>query len=283
MASMPTPTTALRPWINSMLLQIGFAFAAVAAVYVLLLALLWWRQESLIFLPARLAAEHRFDFGADVHESWIPVEGARLNALHLRLPAPDGVVFYLHGNAGNLQGWFHDADLHRRANFDLFMLNYRGYGKSGGTVESEAQLHADVRAAWAAVAPRYAGKRRVILGRSLGAALAATLAAELQPDLTVLVSPYTSAAALAAEYYPWVPRVLLRYPLRTDAMLRRVKTPVLLIHGDLDDIIGPQHSERLLAQAPHGRLLRVQGAGHNDLQESDIYAAGIRAALDAVR
>jgi acetyl esterase/lipase len=81
-----------------------------------------------------------------------------------------------------------------------------------------------VRAAWAAVAPRYAGKRVVLFGRSLGTGLAAGLAAELQPDLTVLVSPYTSLRALAAEHYRWVPTALLRYPLATDELLPRVRT-----------------------------------------------------------
>ncbi|TXC66715.1 lysophospholipase [Piscinibacter aquaticus] len=96
------------------------------------------------------------------------------------------------------------------------MLDYRGYGKSSGRIESEAQLHADVRAVWRAVAPHYAGKRVVLYGRSLGTALAASLAAELQPDLTMLVSPYTSMEAMARQHYPWVPGALLRYPLRTD-------------------------------------------------------------------
>ena len=73
-----------------------------------------------------------------------------------------------------------------------------------------------MRAAWAAVAPRYTGRRIVIYGRSLGSGLAAGLAVELQPDLTVLVSPYTSFGALAREHYRWVPAALLRYPLATD-------------------------------------------------------------------
>jgi len=66
---------------------------AAAVVYALLLALVWFGQEKLIFLPARLPAEHRFDFGRDVHEVWIDVPGARLHALHLKLPQADGVVF----------------------------------------------------------------------------------------------------------------------------------------------------------------------------------------------
>ncbi len=262
---------------------------AAAALYAALLALLWFGQEKLIFLPQKLPADHRFDFGSDVHEVWIDRPGpdaARLHALHLRLPASEGLVFYLHGNAGNLEGWFVNADFWRSLNHDVFMLDYRGYGKSGGRVRSEAELVADVRAAWDQVAPRYAGRQLVIFGRSLGSALAAKLAAEVSPDLVVLVSPYESMAALAAEHYRWVPAALLRYPLRTDEAVVRIQGRVLLLHGERDEVIGLHHSERLLAKAVAAReahLVRVPDAGHNDLQMFDAYLRPLRAALSVQR
>ncbi|HEY6135044.1 MAG TPA: alpha/beta fold hydrolase [Rubrivivax sp.] len=261
-----------RMWgLNALLLAL--------ALYAALMLALWVGQERLIFYPVPLAAGHRFDFGADVHETWIEVPGARLNALHLRRPQPEGVVFFLHGNSGNLDSWFTNAEFYRHANLDLFMIDYRGFGKSSGRIESQAQLEADVRAAWATIAPRYAGQRRVFFGRSLGTALAASMAAELQPELTVLVSPYESMVSMAAEHYPWVPRALLRYPLRTDAALMQLKHPVLLVHGEGDALISIRHSERLLLHAPHARLLRLPGVGHNDVHESRLYLDELRAEL----
>jgi uncharacterized protein len=255
------------------------AALAIALFYAALLALVWWQQERLIFLPSRLPAEHRFDFGADVHEAWVEVPGARLHALHLRNAQPRGVIFFLHGNAGNLDSWFVNADFYRRLNLDVFMLDYRGYGKSSGRIDSQAQLESDVRAAWASIAPRYTGLRRVVLGRSLGSALASGLAAELQPELTVLVSPYESLAALAAEHYRWVPQALLRYPLRTDEAVARIKSPLLLVHGERDTLIGPMHSERLSGLAPHAERVLIQGAGHNDLQQFPAYLEALAARL----
>lgn len=257
------------------------AAIALAALYAALLALLWWQQERLIFMPSRLPAEHRFGFGVDVHEVWVDVPGARLHALHLRLPRPRGIVFFLHGNAGNLEGWFSNVDFYRQLSYDLFMLDYRGYGKSSGRIGSQAQLEADVRAAWASVAPRYGAGRRVIVGRSLGSALAAGLAADLQPDLTVLVSPYESLAALAAEHYRWVPARLLRYPLRTDEAVARIGSPLLLLHGEKDELIAPRHSERLLRVAPQAERVLIHGAGHNDLQQFPQYLEAFAARLRA--
>ncbi|MFO1327012.1 MAG: alpha/beta fold hydrolase [Rubrivivax sp.] len=261
---------------------LAWALGIAMALYGSLLALLWWGQERLIFQPAPLPAQHRFDLGADVHERRIAVDGAELSALHLRLPAPRALVFYLHGNAGNLQSWFVNADFWRRANVDLFMIDYRGYGKSTGRISSQAQLEADVRAAWAAVAPEYAGRPVVVFGRSVGTGLASTLAAELQPALTVLVSPYTSLRALAAEHYPWVPTALLRYRLASDEALARVRTPVLLLHGAEDRLIPPSHSQALAARAPQAQLHLVPGAGHNDLQQFDDYLETLRRALLAL-
>jgi uncharacterized protein len=280
MSAIPTPTTARPvPWWHGLRRTALGAAASAGAVYAALLAALWLGQEALLFAPQVLPADHRFDHAADVHEAVVEVPGARLSALHLRLPDPAGVVFFLHGNGGSLESWFVNPAFYRRANVDLFMIDYRGYGKSSGRIESQAQLEADVRAAWASIAPRYAGKKRIIYGRSLGSALAAGLAAELQPELTVLVSPYTSMVDLAREHYPWVPSLLVRYPLRTDEALPRIRTPVLLVHGKRDTLIGHRHSEALFMRAVNAELLLVPDAGHNDIHLFDRYLAGFRRAM----
>ena len=258
------------------LASLGLAlFTLVLVLYAAMLGWLWARQESLLFAPAVLPAGQVLAKASDIHEVAVDVAGARLSALHLRLPNPKGVVFFLHGNGGALDTWFVNPEYYRRVNFDLFMIDYRGYGKSTGHIESEAQLRADVRAAWATVAPQYAGRKIVIYGRSLGTGLAAGLAAEMSatraPDLTVLVSPYTSMAAVAGERYRWVPQWVLRYPMRTDRLIANIRGPVLLIHGEKDPLIAPRHSDALKALAPGASLARIPGAAHNDLQQFDAY------------
>ncbi len=268
----------MRRWLRRLA---GFG-ATLALVWVLPVALLWWRQEWLIFRPHTLPADWVFDKGPDVHERWIEVpngDGGRLNALHLKLPRPDGVVFFLHGNGGSLEGWFVNLDLYRRANLDLFMIDYRGYGKSPCCITSEAQLHADVRAAWQAVAPAYEGRTRVFFGRSLGTGLAAVLAAEVQPELTILASPYLGMATLADEHYRWVPKAVLRYPLATAEALPRVTGRVLLLHGTEDRLIDVSHSRRLQARVPTAQLVTIDGAGHNDLQRFERYREALAGAL----
>ena len=276
-----------RPFGMTLLVVCASIAATVLALYLAALGWLWFKQEKLLFAPDVLAADFRLATAPDIHEMAIDVPGARLSALHLKLPNPKGVVFFLHGNGGSLESWFVNPELYRQANYDLFMLDYRGYGKSTGQIKSEAQLRADVRAAWATVAPQYAGRKVVLYGRSLGTGLAAGLAAEMggtkqAPDLTVLVSPYTSMAALAIDHYPWVPQVLLRYPMRTDALIAQIHSPLLLIHGTQDVLISPHHSDKLQALAPHAKKVLVQGAAHNDLQDFDTYLNAFARALAAL-
>jgi pimeloyl-ACP methyl ester carboxylesterase len=258
--------------------------AAVGAVYTAAIGWLWFRQERLLFEPTLLPPDQPLIDDADVHERWIEVPGARLSTAHLRLPDPRGVVFFLHGNSGNLKDCLVDLDAFRQVNFDVVMVDYRGYGKSSGCIESEVQLCADVRAVWAEFARLYEGKRVVISGQSLGTALAAGLAAELcatghPPDLTLLVSPYSSARALASERYPWVPRQVLRYPLHTAEHAARLSGPLMLIHGDKDELIGIHHSHALRTAAPSAQLLCVEGAGHSDLHKFPSFREALRGAL----
>lgn len=276
-ASLPRPGLLL--FRSRALTLILASVLAVLTLYGAVVALVWWGQERLLFHPDKLPADYNFQQAADVHETWFDVPGARLNALQLQLPKPDGVVFFLHGNAGNLESWFVNTEYYRRANLDLVMFDFRGYGKSGGRITSQAELQADVQAVWAQVAPRYAGMRRVIYGRSLGTALAAQLASEVQPELTVLVSPYASMAGLAQKYYPWLPSAVLRYPLRTDEALAQVKGPVLLAHGGKDTLIAPSNSVALQRVSPQAQLLLVPAAGHGDIHQFDAYLNGLRALL----
>jgi alpha-beta hydrolase superfamily lysophospholipase len=268
------------------LLRKGFAVATIvgaiaALAYGGMLAYLYASQERLLFRATPLPADYQFRFTEPFEEIRIPVAGAVLDALYFPQPDSRGLVFFLHGNAGNLETWTTGLDFYKRVKFDLFMLDYRGYGKSTGSVRSEAELNDDVRAAWNAIAPRYGGKPIVVYGRSLGTGLAATLARDVDPALLVLVSPYESLAAAAKRAYPLAPEWLLKYPLRTDTVIGEVKSPVMLLHGRADRLIPYSDSEQLASRvrAPV-ELVLVDGAGHNDIHRFPGYLDAITARLD---
>lgn len=258
-----------------------------AALYAAALAYLWFRQERLLFEPATLPSDEALFTDSDVREFLVDVPGARLSVAQLKLPDPRGVVFYLHGNSGNLRKWFVGLDAFREMNFDVVMMDYRGYGKSTGRIESEAQLHADVRAVWNEIAGQYNGKRIVISGQSLGTGLAAQLSAELcsagcPPDLALLVSAYSSMRAVADHHYPWVPSAVLRYPLQTMDHVGKLSCPVMLVHGDQDELIPHHHSEAIRKVLPQCQLVLLEGAGHSDVHEHPSFRQHVASAIASI-
>jgi uncharacterized protein len=267
-------------------MKIAFALilATLVALYSLAMAWLWFNQEKLLFQPTVQPANAVLSTDKDVVEVMVPVSGAQLSVLQLKLAQPKGVVFFLHGNGGDASSWLPDPDFYRRANMDVVMMDYRGYGKSSGRIESEAQLHEDVRAVWQHFLPQYAGKKWMLIGRSLGTGLAASLSVDLgqkgrAPDATMLISAYQSMVAMAAQQYPIVPSALLRYPLRTDEVIGQIRSPLWLIHGAQDNLIPPSHSQALKQRAPAAQLQLIPGAGHNDLQAFDVYLQAIQSVM----
>lgn len=261
------PQKKSRPlWQRAAKWLIGGSVVAYAAVA----TLIYIRQEALIFRGTPLPAEHRFSL-PDVAEVKIAVPNATLHALHFRLPEPRGVVFFLHGNGGNLQSWLTSTDFYRRNNFDLFMMDYRGYGKSTGQIESEEQLHADVLAAWQHIAPQYVGKKIVVYGRSLGTGLAAKLSTQVRADLTILVSPYSSLLAMGNLQYPWLPNFINRYPMRTDLWIQDLENPILITHGEKDELIPISQGQLLLKAKPAIEFHAIMDAAHNDIHKFPAY------------
>lgn len=248
------------------------------------MALFYLGQEKLIFQGTSLPATHQFNL-PDTTEVAIPVAGATLSALHFRQPNREdtkGVIFFLHGNAGNLASWLASVDFYRANKFDLFMIDYRGFGKSTGTIQSEAQLHQDVLAAWQFIAPQYAGKKRVIFSRSLGTTLAAKLATEVNVDWLVMASPFYSLESLRLEYYPLMPAALMRYEFATNVWLPKITSPITILHGDSDALIDFTQAQRLQAlmpQAANTVLIKINGGTHLNLQEIPAYGQALAAGL----
>lgn len=244
---------------------------------------IWFEQEKLLFHPKPPTANFKFDL-AYTSEVYIDVPGAKLHALYLHQPAEKskGIVLFLHGNADNLETWFTHADFWLATGYDVLMPDYRGFGKSTGHIENEAQLNDDVMHMWNFVAPNYPNKKHVFYGRSLGTGLAAKLATQVPVDLVVLVSPYESMVQMGREYYPWVPPFVLRYPLETNKLIPQIQAPILLLHGTSDKLIPIAHSQRLLKLNPKARLVEIEGAGHGDIHNFDAYTNTLKQALNAL-
>jgi uncharacterized protein len=243
--------------------------------YVGLVALLYFAQRTIQYFPERFRTAPSAAGLPQVEEVTLDTaDGERVIVWHVPPRGDKPVFLYLHGNGASLR-W--RADRFRDLTADgsgLVALSYRGYGGSSGS-PTEAGLIEDALAAYAFAAARYPAERIVLWGESLGSGLAVALAAEKPVARVVLQSPFTSAADIGASRYWFVPvRLLMKDQYRSDLRIGKVTAPVLVLHGERDDIVPIAQGERLyeLITAPK-RFVRIPGGGHNDLGARAVEAA----------
>src|SRR5262245_62543991 len=246
-----------------------------AAIYLVLVAVMYLAQRSLMYFPETLRTAPAQAGLPEAEEVTLDTaDGERVIVWHIAPRGERPIILYFHGNGGALR---YRVDRYRALTQDgtgLVALSYRGYGGSSGR-PSEAGLIEDARATYAFAAARYPEARLVLWGESLGTGVAVALAAEKKVARLVLEMPYLSAVAIAASAYPFVPvRFLMKDQFRSDLRIRDVTAPVLIVHGDRDDVIPIGSGEQLYALiAGPKRFQRIPGAGHEDLGMRAVEAA----------
>ena len=260
---------------------IGIIIGILAGLYVLLCGVLYFKQESLLFGPTRLPVGYQFRFPGPFEERWTTAsDGTRLHGLLFKATGSKGLIFYLHGNGGALDTWGDVASTYTALGYDVFLLDYRGYGKSSGRIGSQARMLDDVDDVYQQLLGEYPESRTVVLGYSLGTGPATWLAARHHPRQLILQAPYFSMRDLAARNFPWVPGFVLRYPMPTNELITKVTAPIVLFHGDHDAVIPVACSQRLKALLkPGDRLIVLPGAGHNGMSNNPDYQRALAAVL----
>ena len=237
------------------------------------------QQRQLIFRPTAEIAGTPADFGFDFEERWLDVAtapgGARPERIHAWwIAAPDATapaILFLHGNGWNIGDSAYNTARLRRMGYSVLAIDYRGYGRSQGGFPSEASVVEDAQRGWLelkALVPDV--RRRFVYGHSLGGAIAIELMARMHDAAGLIVeSSFTSMRDLAAEQHGlgWLPLgALLTQRFDSLARVGQVGVPVLLIHGEADDVVPASMSRRLheAAQAPKFIEL-IPGAGHSSI------------------
>ncbi len=175
-------------------------------------------------------------------------------------PAP--LLIFMHGNAETAEAWAEEFSAPRSWGWAALLVEYPGYGREVGQ-PSEASIAAVATAAydWARHDARIDASRIVVYGRSLGGAPAAHLATRRPVAGLILESSFTSVAHLAAQYL--IPPFVIRDRFDTLGALRTYRGPLLVLHGDRDDIVPVDHGQRLAAAVP-GATFVLMPCGHND-------------------
>ncbi|MGR3711640.1 MAG: alpha/beta hydrolase [Shimia sp.] len=241
--------------------------------------------ERLLIYPFDSTRVSPNDAGLNaVQEHVVTVEGERIIVWTAPPRKGQPVIFYLHGNAGNLALRAGRFQRFMARGYGLVALAYPGSSGSSGT-PSEERILATAKHVWAEkkdLLPTNAPtSKTVIYGESLGSAVALHLNALLVTDKTtvrpsgiILEAPFTSVVAMAEYHYPGMGALVTNFDNQWNSLDRAsvVQSPLLVLHGTQDTLIPIEMGQQIHAAAPfkNKQLLSVQGAGHTDLWRSDV-------------
>ena len=177
-------------------------------------------------------------------------------------------LLWFHGNAGNISHRLENIKmLYDRVPVNIFIFDYRQYGKSEGKV-SEQGTYIDARAALVYLQSRedINHERIIIFGRSVGSGVAVDLAVKGKCCALILETPFTSMKDLAKSLYPFLP---IGYILQTKydsiSKIRDIKVPTLIMHGDKDELVPIEQGRKLYEVANEPKeFYTIPGATHND-------------------
>lgn len=241
-----------------------------------------WLQRAILYPRAGLRQDPTALRTPGLERWWLDTDGGQVEAW--MLPG-DGVsvergpaVIFAHGNGELIDYWADALAPYRRWGVSVVLFEYRGYGRSEGRPSEEA-ITADLRALYTRVAddPRVDPNRIVLHGRSLGGGAVCTLVPAHPPRALVLESTFTSVPDLARESMH-VPRVVMVERYESLDAVSHYAGPVLVFHGERDQVVPFSHGRRLVAAAANATLV-TRDAGHNDLLHDRDFWSRVRAFL----
>jgi fermentation-respiration switch protein FrsA (DUF1100 family) len=233
-------------------------------------------ERRFIYYPSRTLAADPGSVGLAFKDvSFLAADGVRLHGWLIPGRSPI-TLLYSHGNGGNIGDRVQIARLLvDELGVGVFMYDYRGYGRSEG-VPTEAGLVADAVGARAALLREGVPPERLVyFGRSLGSAITVDLALAHPPRGVVLESPFASVRAMANTVVPGA-GVLFRTRWDSLAKIPRLRAPLLVIHGDADEVVPYAQGRALFAAAPEPKtMFTIRGGRHYDMEArwSEYWAA----------
>jgi fermentation-respiration switch protein FrsA (DUF1100 family) len=226
-------------------------------------------EANLIFFPSALIEQTPERAGLEFQDVFfLTRDNTRLNGWFIPHRAAHSTLVWFHGNAGNISHRVENIKLlHDKVKVNIFIFDYRGYGRSEGRV-SEQGTYVDGEAALEFVQKRLGvpPHKIVLFGRSLGAAVAAEMANRFESQALILESPFVSVREMARVIFPFLPfgpLIQTRYDVREK--IRKIRTPLLVLHGDQDEIVPFTQGKLVFDAAPEPKkFFTIAGARHND-------------------
>jgi len=257
------------------------------AAFVLLIVYVRFLESVSLFYPSRKIVVTPKEAGIAFEDIYFSTaDHVRLNGWLVKTavrPKEAATVLFCHGNAGNIGDRVEKILNFRNLGLNVFIFDYRGYGKSQGR-PTEKGMYSDVQAAYDYLQTRHdiAKKRIIVYGASMGGVAAIDLASKQPVAALIADSTFTSGADMAKRIVPFVPSFMLAVKLDNATKIQKITVPKLFIHSPDDQTVPFKLGQRLFALAPEPKeFLQITG-NHNEgyaLSEK-IFLPGIEKFLD---
>jgi len=274
------------------------ATAVLMITYAFTSTYLWARQAYFIFRPERIIANTPAEYQLPFEDIYVTVndENGKKERIHAWwIPADypsDRYLLYLHGSALNVGANITHARRFHHMGFSVFLVSYRGYGKSDGAFPTEAQVYSDAQAAWTYLVEQKGIDPGAIFiyGHSLGGAVAIQLALNNPAAGGLIVeATFTSIADMARripKYRIFPIELIVHQRFDSIKKVSRLQVPVLYIHGTKDKFVPPAMSRELYKRTASSKQLKlIEGGGHNNSAAvgGAEYLQAVRNFIDFVR
>jgi fermentation-respiration switch protein FrsA (DUF1100 family) len=254
-------------WLITMLAFAWKAAVALIVLYGLVVLATYALQRRLIYFPDTQRIPPALANLPDVEERTLRTpDGAEVLVWYGRAKVGQPTLLYFHGNAGSFQFRQERIRRYMARGVGVYMMTYRGYGGSTGS-PSEANNVADGKLAYdSLVADGVKPEDIIVYGESLGSGVAVQVAAARPVGGVILDAPYTSLVDVAETVYPFLPaRWLMTDRYETTNYIAEVRAPLLILHGENDEVVPVAMGRAVFAAANEPKTLRVlAGAGHSD-------------------
>jgi len=254
----------------------------IVGIYLFLLVGLFFLQEKIIFQSNKLDKNFTFYFDKEFEEINLNTEdNSVINALHFKVKDPKGIILYFHGNKGSLERWGTITSSFTDYGYDVFVMDYRGYGKSTGK-RKEKDLYNDAMLCYNYIKKSYNENNIILYGRSLGGTFATYVASKHNPKKLLLEAPFYNLANTAQFHYPFSPTFLLKYKFPTNEYIPEVSCPITIFHGT-EDMVTPYNGSRKLFDSvvvKHKEFITIENATHHNLANFELYKNKIKELLN---
>ncbi len=246
------------------------SLGVMAVLFVLYAVLLVGCEKKIIYHPSKFPEGYwnPSSMGLNVQDvSFQSEDGIKLHGWFVASPNARATLLWFHGNAGNLSHRLDNIQRLLPLNINIFIFDYRGYGKSEGTPD-EIGIYRDSLAAYNKVLELegVSVDSLFLFGRSLGGICAVETALNNPARGLILESVFTSASDMSRKIFPLIPLGwAIRSKLDAIGKVPQIKLPKLVLHGDRDEIVPFDLGRKLYdAAADPKSFYTIEGAGHND-------------------